>query len=329
VLAAAAVFLAVTLGLCGAYLALTGHFQAHASRVRRRMAEEFVKEQPKEALSPLYKKLGQLKLDSERGDPLAAPTTRQSFAGPSVSGLLLHDRLSRLLDQANLAWTPQQLLLRAAALGFIGGGLTTWLGGLLVGLAAAAAAAALAYVHWRRQARRQRYLEQLPAAFELMARVIRAGQSVPQALQAVSEAFDDPLAGEFANCQKQQSLGLRPEVCFQELMERSGILEMRLFVMAMVIQRQSGGNLSEVLDRLAGLIRARLRLSRQVRTLTAEGRLQGWTLVVLPFLVFAAMMTINRSYAEVLLEHVGLLVAMAASMAIGILWIRRIVNFES
>jgi tight adherence protein B len=327
VILAMAVFLAVTLGLCGAYLVCTGYLDADANRVRRRMSEEFAKDQPKGGLSTLYKDLDKLRLDAQRPDPLAA----ERAAPPTPLKLSLSDQLGRLLEQANIPLAPQQLLVISGGLAFVLGALATWLFGLLLGLAAAVAgtAAPLAYVHWRRQVRRQKYLQQLPGAFELMARVIRAGQSVPQALQAVSEAFEDPLAGEFANCQKQQNLGLRPEVCFQELMERSGILEMRLFAMAMVIQRQTGGNLSDVLDRLAGLVRARLRLKQQVRTLTAEGRLQGWTLVVLPFLVFAAMMVINRSYAEILLDQTWLLAAMGCSMGVGILWIRRIVSFES
>jgi tight adherence protein B len=161
-----------------------------------------------------------------------------------------------------------------------------------------------------------------------MARVIRAGQSVPQAFQAVAEATEDPVAGEFATCQKQQNLGLRPEVAFQEMAERSGILEMRIFTMAMLIQRQTGGNLSDVLDRLAGLVRARLRLRDRVRTFTAEGRLQGWTLVVLPFVAFAVMMFANRQYAEVLLQHSQMLIAVGISMVIGILWIRKITNID-
>jgi tight adherence protein B len=161
-----------------------------------------------------------------------------------------------------------------------------------------------------------------------MARVIRAGQSVPQALQTVAEATEDPVAGEFAQCQKQQNLGLRPEASFQEMAQRSGILEMRIFAMALTIQRQTGGNLSDVLERLAGLVRARLRLRERIRILTAEGRLQGWTLVVLPFLAFGIMLVVNRSYAQVLLEHVPLVLATLCAMGIGILWIRKIVQLD-
>ena len=323
------VFLAVTLGLAGGYLALSGYWQRDASRVRRRLVDEFGTDEPKAPPSTLYKNLDPLKLDLGQAplDPLdldrAAP---QQDPSPG-----LRDRLDGLLEQANLALTVNQLLAAAAILACVLGSAGTWFGGLLIGFAAAGlgAAAPVLFVHWRRRSRQDKYLKQLPGAFDLMARVIRAGQSVPQALQAVAETFDDPLAGEFAKCQQQQSLGLRAEVCFRELMQRSGIVEMRIFVMAIVIQRQTGGNLSDVLERLAGLVRARLRLRQQVRTLTAEGRMQGWTLVVLPFLVFGVMLWLNRAYAEVLLEHRPLLIAMGALMGLGILWIRRIVNFEN
>jgi tight adherence protein B len=98
--------------------------------------------------------------------------------------------------------------------------------------------------------------------------------------------------------------------------------------MAMLIQRQAGGNLSEVLERLAALIRNRLRLRRHVRTLTAEGRLQGLALLILPFVMYAAMFVINRPYAEELLYHPVLLWGMAFLMGIGVLWIRKIVNYD-
>ena len=128
-----------------------------------------------------------------------------------------------------------------------------WLSHPLGFLAGVAIGAGLpfVYVTWKSNSRRKKFLNQLPSAFELMARVIRSGQSVPQSFQAVAEAFDDPLRSEFGNCRHQQNLGLRPEVVFQDMAQRSGILELRIFAMAMLIQRQTGGNLSGVLERLA------------------------------------------------------------------------------
>jgi tight adherence protein B len=110
--------------------------------------------------------------------------------------------------------------------------------------------------------------------------------------------------------------------------ERTGLVEMRIFVMAMLIHRQTGGNLSDVLERLADLIRSRLRIRKLVRSLTAEGRLQGITLVILPIVMFGVMMVVNREYAETLFQHVPLLIATGVAMLAGVLWIRKIVNLD-
>jgi tight adherence protein B len=151
---------------------------------------------------------------------------------------------------------------------------------------------------------------------------------MPQALQAVAEAFEDPLAAEFARCRDEQKLGIFPEVSLQGMAERTGVMEMKIFVMAMLIQRQTGGNLAEVLERLAGLVRERLRLRTHVRTLTAEGRLQASVLLVLPLIIFLAMRLLNRAYADMLLDQPWLLTGTVGLMAAGALWIRRIIDIE-
>jgi len=239
-------------------------------------------------------------------------------------------RLEALVRDAGLPMTVRQFLAAAAGVGVLLAGLGLILVGPLMGVAAGAVGGAVlpVYAHLRRKARRERLLGQLPSAFGLMARVIRSGHSVPQAVQAVTDAFEGPLAAEFARCQAEQNLGIRPEVSFREMADRTGILEVRLFVTAMLMQRQVGGNLSEILERLAALVRDRLRIRKQVRTLTAEGRLQGTTLLVLPFLVFGVLMAINRKYAEVLLDHPSLLSATGAVMVVGVLWIRKIIDFD-
>ncbi len=318
------IFLFVSVGVATGYFVITG-FRSDESHVRQRLAEEFAKDAPA-ASSSIFKNLSDVDLEMPSDFDSLLPTA--SAVAAEAPGLL--KRLETVLTQADLRLSTGQVLALAAGTALLLGTASLWLGGLALGLLAATlgAMAPFGWVYLKHKLWQDRYLRQLPAAFELMARVIRAGQSVPQSLQAVGDAFEDPIAGEFDNCQRQQNLGLRPEVSFQEMAQRSGILEMRIFVMAMLIQRQTGGHLSDVLDRLAGLIRARIRLRQHVRTLTAEGRLQGWTLVVLPFVVFGAMMVINRQYAEMLFEHVPLLIATGISMLVGMFWIRRIVNFE-
>ena len=323
------IFLTVTVGVAASVQLLSGLLFPDAPRVRRRIAEEFNKGPAQAPRSALFKNLDQLSVDPATGGMSDLGMAEMPGASaPAEKGL--RPRLQSLLEQAALRWSVRGLLTAIGVLGLAAGTAGWWLRGPLLGVPAAAAAGSLPllYVHLRRKARREKLLAQLPGAFELMARVLRAGHSVPQALQAVVEALEQPVAGEFAFCQKQQNLGLQPEVTFQDLARRTRIVEMRIFVMAMLIQRQVGGNLADVLERLAMLIRARLRLRNQVRTLTAEGRLQGVTLLVLPFVMFAAMMAVNRSYAEVLFDHVPLLIATGVSMGIGALWIRKIVNFD-
>ncbi len=316
-------FVTVSVGVVAGYHLLAGLLAPDAERVRSRLAREFDPARNQPAASPLFKDVGALDLHVG-GDP------GDREAGEHAPRLGPRAQLEAMLAQAKIGLTLPQLGLVAAGLGLVLGLVGFWLGGALLGLplAVGAALAPLAYVHLRIRARREKLLRQLAPAFELMARVLRAGSSTPQALQAITDAFEDPIATEFAQCQKQLDLGLRPDVIYQEMARRSGIVEMRIFVMAMMIQRQTGGNLSDVLDRLAGLIRMRLRLRQQVRTLTAEGRMQGWVLSALPFFVFAVMLVVNREYAMVLLDHVGLLIATAAAMLLGIVWIRSIVNLE-
>jgi tight adherence protein B len=323
------IFLTVSLGLFAGCQLLADLLFPGASAVRRRMAEEFGKGQ-RGVARPLFKSLDQLSVDPGSGGmsdlgmaELPPPPTRNDWS--------LHFRLGEMLEQANLPWAVWQLLAASACVAVTLGAIGTWVRGPWLGAPAALAGAMapVAYVHARRRSRQEKFLKQLPAAFELMARVLRAGHSVPQALQAVVESSDEPVAGQFADCQKQQNLGLRPEHTFQDLARRTGVVEMRIFVMAMLIQRQTGGNFADVLERLAMLIRARLKLRDQVQTLTAEGRLQGLTLVVLPFLMFGAMMILNRGYAETLFKHVPLLVATGVSMAVGVAWIRQITRIEA
>jgi tight adherence protein B len=312
-------FAAVTLSLIGCYYVVTGLSARDSSAVRRRIDSEFTR-LPEAQASGLFKKLDLERARVELGEA--------ETPAPEPEGL--RQRVEVLIEQSALRLSLQQLMLITAAFALSLGAAGMLFRGPLLGGVGAAAGAVLpwAYVKHRWRARREKLLAQLPNAFDLMSRVIRAGSSVPQALQSVSDSMEEPIAGEFARCQKQQHLGMRPEVAFHQLAQRTGILEMRIFVMAVLIQRQSGGNLSDVLERLARLIRDRLRLRSQVRSLTAEGRLQGLTLMVLPVLLFLVMMFINRNYAEVLLQHKHLLYATAGSMAAGALWIRKIVNFD-
>jgi tight adherence protein B len=284
--------------------------------VRRRLEAEFAAAGGP-AVGALYKNLGTLDADPPADRP-AAPTET------------IRQRFDWFVRRSGLPFTANQVLAASAALGLVLGGLGWW-GARAVGAAAggglgAAVPVMLVGVVARR--RKERLIVQLAAGFEQMGRVLRAGQSVAEALRAVVETTGPPLADEFAGCLHQIELGIRPDDAFQELGRGASVVELRLFVLAMAVHRQTGGNLAEVLDRLASITRGRVRLRQKINALTAEGRLQSVTLVVLPPLTFAVMFVLNRPYAESLLAQPQLLAATAALMAVGVAWTRTIINFE-
>ncbi len=311
------IFFSVSLGVVAGAFVWTEIAKRDQIRAVKRLGQELVKSPPEQPAERLFKESGEFDLTVTVPPPEApagssglppsgdmAPPTPLAVP-PRPLAIRWRARLREWLDRAGLRLSPGLFLAvvaGAAAALFAAGWLIQ---GALLAIPASLAGAAgpWLYLRVRLNARREKLLRQLPSAFDLMARILRSGLSLPQAFQGVSEAFPNPLAAEFARCRDEQNLGILPEVSFHGMAERTGVLEMRIFVMAMLIQRQTGGNLSEVLERLAGLIRDRLRLRGQVRTLTAEGRMQAVVLLVLPVVMFFAMRWVNRPYTDVLLAH--------------------------
>jgi tight adherence protein B len=307
-------FLAVVMLVVGVYSILSDLFLKHRAAISQRVDEEFRKFQRERArLSAVFK-------------------NQQALAGGGESDApSLRQRFEELIEQSGLTISPRRLLFLMIATG-LGVGLA---GGLLrqsvlTGAVAAVGAGSipLLYVAYKRKVRMTKLMAQLPDAFDLMARVIRAGQTVSQALQAVADEFDPPISAEFAYCYEQQNLGLPAEVALRDLARRTGLLEVKIFVLALVVQQQTGGNLAEVLDNLAAVIRERFRIRGKIRALTAEGRFQAIILLALPPFMFLLILLINRHYGEVLLRHPSLLIGMCVSEVFGALWIRKIVNFD-
>lgn len=179
-----------------------------------------------------------------------------------------------------------------------------------------------------RRSRQNRLRSQLPEAFDLMARVIRAGQTINQAILAVSDEFPRPISEEFSYCFEQQNLGISPEAAVRDLAKRTGVLELRIFVTALIVQQQTGGNLAELIDKLSVMIRSRFRIMGQIKTLTSEGRLQAMILLALPIVMFFVLMLINPAYEIRLIEHPILIYITLTLMSLGAWWIRAIVNFD-
>jgi tight adherence protein B len=310
-------FLAVITGIASIYSTFADLFLRDRSKVNRRIDAEFLKRQQERARkSSLFKDSGQFAVDVSVHDQLDGSA---------------RVRFEAMIEQSGLGISASQLLIRAGvggvAIGLLAGLLTRsiWVAALvaLVGVLAP-----LWYVRRLRDNRLDRLLGQLPDAFELMSRVVRAGRTIPQALQAVADEFQPPLSTEFGLCYEQQNLGLTTEAALRDLARRTGLLEIKIFVLALLVQQQTGGNLAELLDKLSLILRERFQIRGQIRTLTAEGRAQANVLIALPVLMFGFIMFFNREYTNMLLARPQLVVGCLISEAVGALWIRRITNFD-
>jgi tight adherence protein B len=310
-------FLAVVTACAGVYSIVSDLYLRDRARVSQRVDEEFRKRARARAQrSMLFKDLRALPAELA-GDEDGPPTLGQRFEA--------------IVEQSGLELTSSRLLTivlgSAAGLGLLAGLVRQNFLAAAVGTALGAAAP-IWYVNMKRNARLEKLLSQLPDSFDLMSRVIRAGQTMSQALQAVAAEFAPPVAAEFAYCYEQQNLGLAPETALRELARRTGLVELKIFVLALLVQQQTGGNLAELLDRLSYIIRERYKMRGKIKALTAEGRFQAMILLGLPPLMFLLMLTMNRDYGGVLLEHPSLIWATLVSEALGGLWIRKIVNFD-
>jgi tight adherence protein B len=243
----------------------------------------------------------------------------------------LWTRFVVMVDQSGLEVEPQRILQIAATfaiLGLILGVTLTriWFVGLLTALLGFVAP--VIYVYILRRSRIQMLCQQLPEAFELMSRAVKAGQTMPGAMNLVATQLKPPISVEFASCCEQQNLGLPHDVALQELARRTGVMELQMFVVTMLVQRHAGGNPIEILENLSEVIRKRVRLAGRVRACTSEGRMQAVVLSILPVMAFAALVILNQKYAQILLDRPKLLMAVLFWQFVGIFWIRRIVNFQ-
>ena len=183
-----------------------------------------------------------------------------------------------------------------------------------------------------RCARHQKTVEdQLPESLDFLARVLRAGHSLATGLQMAGEELPEPLAMEFRRCYGQHSLGTSLEIAMKEMAARVGTPDFSFFVTAVLIQRTTGGDLAEVLTNIANMVRSRIRLHQHVKAITAEGRLVGYILLVLPVIFFSILYMVNKPYAEVLLitkEGKYVLAFAVGLQLLGLITIKKIVSVK-
>ena len=255
---------------------------------------------------------------------------------PALDQFLRHNRaavgLQLLIEQADVTWTVGRvvfstllLICLGAALGnwWIAPGFMGWLPGLVLGLIP------YIYLVQKRQLRLRRFTQLLPEAIDLMSRGLRAGQALPASIETVARESDEPLRSEFRRAADEQSFGLPFRECMINLSRRVPIPDLQFLVTAILVQKETGGNLAQILDKASHVIRERVRVAGQLRIRTAQGRLTGWILVAIPFVIFFGMNLLHPGYGKVLFENPSgqkMVTYASVMMLVGILLIRKIVN---
>ncbi len=257
---------------------------------------------------------------------------------PALDTFLRNNRLATglclLIEQGGLQWTIGRVAFTTlvmiglgAVLGnwWIAPGLLGWAPGLALGVAP------YMFILHKRNRRFRRIAQQLPEAIDLMSSGLRAGQALASTVETVAKEAADPLASEFRRVAVEQSFGLPFRDAMLNLRSRAPVSDLQFLVAAILVQKETGGNLVQILDKTSRMIRERMRVAGEMRIRTAQGRITGWALCALPFVMFIGMNLLHPGYGRVLFENpLGrkMLMYAAILMVIGVFLIRRIVNIK-
>ncbi len=267
---------------------------------------------------------------------LLADEVRGRLATRLLERLRLQQYVRRLIETAGLKWSAARFTHACVVLFLLVFFLLTLLtrnAAPLLTLAAAGVGASLPFVYVRRKARQRqrRFEEQFPDCLEFIARAMRAGHAFSVAMDMVHREFPDPLAGELRRTFEEQNLGQPLEIVLQKLGQRVPSMDVQFFVSAVLLQKRTGGNLAELLDKLAYIIRERFKLRGRIRALSAQGLMSGRILAAIPLAVGVLMYIVNPSYARFFLDDtVGnqLLAGALGLQLFGYLIIVKIVKIE-
>lgn len=238
------------------------------------------------------------------------------------------------VQQSGLAVKPSSIVLTSFALAAVGGALGLCLPMAVVvapALAVMLGAGPWTWVFMKRRSRLAKFEKQLPEAMELLARSLRAGHSLADGINLISEEMSDPIATEFSLCYEQQNLGIPLEESLEDMTLRVPNLDLRFFVTSMVLQRQTGGDAAEILDKIGRLIRERFQIKGQIKALTGEGRLSGVVLLALPIVLAIYMYFRNPDYMKLLVtDPLGqkLVVGAIIAQILGAITIKKIVDIK-
>ena len=243
-------------------------------------------------------------------------------------------RMKALLRESRVDWTPTTVLLLTCGLGFgFGAATVVATGEMIFGFLAAVMGASLPYLYLRRVRanRLSGFEEEFPESIDLLTRAIRAGHPLAAGMRMVADEGPPFVAEEFRQTFEEQRFGLPFADALLGLVDRVNLVDVRIFTIAVLIQREVGGNLAEILDNLAETIRGRFYIRRQLRVYTAQGRMSGYALAALPVVVGTATFMMQPDYIG-LLFNTGmgraLVVTALLLQGIGVIWIRNIINID-
>jgi tight adherence protein B len=319
------VFLAVTAGVVGIYMLFVGRSQAAREKsIEHRLYEL--------GSTPNVEAAGAGEEDS--------PLLRKQAAGPlptvelMAKNALKGSQFERWLEQSGMTLSLSACLLISLSLGVLGAfiGLAfshrVWVMplGFAMGLCLLPA-----IVRRKRTKRLDKFEEHFPEALDLLSRGIRAGHAFSAGMKMVADELHEPVGPEFRKAFEEQNYGLPLKESLNNLALRIPLLDVRFFSTAVLIQRETGGNLSEILDTLANVVRERFKIRRQVRVHTAHGRFTGWVLMALPAFLAVALSFINPDHMKLLFtDPIGQMMVMASLVmqAVGFVWIKKVIKIE-
>lgn len=241
--------------------------------------------------------------------------------------------LTRTFEQADVNIKPSALFGISLGLAAAGAGLSLWAVNIYVAPVGALLCFSLPWLwlYFKRAGRLKKFAAQLPDAMELVARALRAGHSLAAGMHVVAEEMPAPVSKEFGRVYEEQNLGIPLEEALNGMCVRVPNLDLKFFVTSVAIQRQTGGDLAEILDRIGHVIRERFKILGQVKALTAEGRLSGVVLIALPIGLFLMMMYMKPDYIELLWKDpmgVKMSIGAIVLMLIGSFAIKKIVDIK-
>jgi tight adherence protein B len=319
-LTAALVFVAVALGAVS--VALVFEFLGE-----RRKQQDLVGQLKK------FEK-GLMQAGTESGGLLRRAVRESQFMRDLAASVPTIGDLQLMIQQAGSSMTVGSFLMTTVGVS-VGSGLAALVLSqkFLIAIPVALIAAFIPYALMRRRRTRRLYAfeSELPEAIDLLGRAIRAGHPLSSGMKMVADETGEPISGEFRRTFEENRFGVPFDDAIQEMSDRVDIVDVRILVTAILIQREVGGNLAEVLDNLASVIRARFTIRRQLRVYTAQGRMSGYVLAALPIVVGTIIYLLNPEYVRLMFVHpLGrVLLGVAVIMQIiGFLWIRKIINID-